>query len=365
MEENFANGEYNYIIHLRGGKGMSSMSWVKSKYSRKKIHRAGKIIKSDNATVEERNEAIKIMNNWRSAHGYPLWIISNKLKRLVQKESKAFVVNRLKRLDSIEGKLRRNNTVGLDTMQDIAGCRVVVKDIDTVYAIADKYQNSRIRHSFYKEKDYIKTPKPSGYRSLHRVYKYKSDKETSYNNMLVEIQFRTQLQHIWATALETLSVYTKTNLKAGIGNEEYLRFFALASSLFAIKENLPTVPKTPNTKEELAKEITELDRQFNILDKLKVTKIATDKITGEKNKKGYYLLRLDYNTRRLHISYYSTGKFKEANDKIRELEMENISNVDFVLIEANSFTVLKKAYPNYFGDVSKFLSVLEDELYMG
>lgn len=346
---------------------MSLMSWVKSEYSKKKIYRAGKIIRDDNSSTEERNEALKIMNNWRSAHGYPLWIISNKLKRLIQKEPRAFVVNRLKRLDSIEGKLKRNSEANLQKMQDIAGCRVVVKDIDTVYSIADKYQNSRIRHRLYKENDYIKTPKKSGYRSLHRVYKYNSDRDASYNNMMVEIQFRTQLQHMWATALETLAVYTKTNLKAGIGNAEYLRFFALVSSLFAIKENMPIVPETPNTKEELVEEIIKLNKQFNIMDKLSVIKIATDKVTDKKNrnKKGYYLLRLDYNTRRLSIGYYPTSKFKEASEKIREFDMENMNGVDFVLIEASSFTVLKKAYPNYFGDISKFLRILETELYGG
>lgn len=66
------------------------------------------------------------------------------------------------------------------------------------------------------------------------VYQFQSDDNDTYNkNILIEIQFRTKLQHIWATAVEMMGIFTKSKLKSSIGDEDILRFFVLVSSLFA------------------------------------------------------------------------------------------------------------------------------------
>ena len=44
---------------------------------------------------------------------------------------------------------------------------------------------------------------PSGYRGVHLIYRYNSDRKTEYNTLLIEMQLRSQLQHAWATAVET------------------------------------------------------------------------------------------------------------------------------------------------------------------
>ena len=45
------------------------------------------------------------------------------------------------------------------------------------------------------------------------VYQYKSDRIETYNrNMLIEIQFRTHLQHIWATAVETMGLFDRCTI---------------------------------------------------------------------------------------------------------------------------------------------------------
>ena len=56
--------------------------------------------------------------------------------------------------------------------------------------------------------------------------------------MLIEVQFRTKLQHTWATAVEMMGIYTKSNLKSSQGNKDILRFFLLVSSIFAMIEKL-------------------------------------------------------------------------------------------------------------------------------
>ena len=56
--------------------------------------------------------------------------------------------------------------------------------------------------------------------------------------MRIELQIRTRLQHLWATAVETAGLYTKKSLKSGQGENGWLEFFMIVSSLFSFKEKL-------------------------------------------------------------------------------------------------------------------------------
>ncbi|MDH3695228.1 MAG: RelA/SpoT domain-containing protein, partial [Gammaproteobacteria bacterium] len=85
------------------------------------------------------------------------------------------------------------------------------------YALQQLYQRSRSCHEFMHEDDYIKTPKMSGYRCLHLVYRFNSETRTDYNGLLVKIQLRTEIQHAWATAVETVGAFLGQALKASEG----------------------------------------------------------------------------------------------------------------------------------------------------
>ena len=190
--------------------------WKVVEYSRSKIIKSGKIIKDPNALPEQIEDATKVVDNWRAAHAYPLHVIYMHLRRMAAPYSNIIVAERLKRLDSIVNKLRREPTMSLWMMQDLGGCRFIVPTLEEVYWFSEQYENSRKRHLFKEKYDYIKSPKRSGYRSLHVVYEYHSDKIDTYNkNMLIEIQFRTHLQHLWATAVETMGLFTKQAIKSG------------------------------------------------------------------------------------------------------------------------------------------------------
>lgn len=78
-----------------------------------------------------------------------------------------------------------------------------------------KVQKANSYHSYINTDDYIDNPKESGYRSVHLVYKYHSDTIETYNkNMLIELKFRIYRQHIWATALEIIGLFTKKIFKS-------------------------------------------------------------------------------------------------------------------------------------------------------
>jgi len=240
-------------------------------------------------------------------------------------------------------------------MQDLGGCRVIVDTVEQVYDAVKKYKSSRIRHILKKEYDYIKHPKDSGYRSYHMVYQFQSDKKDTYNkNMLIEIQFRTKLQHIWATAVEMMGIYTKSQLKASKGDKDILRFFILVSSLFAIRENMPVCPNTSGWADELINEIIQINQRNNIIMKLKAINQAIQTTEYNENfylKNGYYLLLLNYEEPSLNIKIFKPSKFELAANVYGEIEAGLQRKIDTVLVSVKSFSELKEAYPNYFVDI--------------
>ena len=264
-------------------------------YSKKQIDKAGKTIANKNISQEEIDKAFVILNNWRTAHISPLNTIAD---TAISNNPNAIVVQRLKRLDSIIEKLRRFPQMNLSKMQDLGGCRVILDNIQQVYQSVIYYEPPNKSFTLKKETDYILNPKTSGYRSYHMVYQ-------SNDSLLVEIQFRTYLQHLWATALETMSICMGTNLKLGIGKEDILRFFVLVSSLFALKEGSPVCPNTSDNSKELIAEIRELDNQFHILEKLST---MSAKFNPSNESKGYYLMELDTLTNKLEINYFPMNK---------------------------------------------------------
>lgn len=339
--------------------------WKKVEYSRNQIIKAGKTIKKE-CTPAEEEKALRIIDNWRAAHAFPLQVIYMHLKKMASSNNNIIVAQRLKRLDSIVNKLKREPSMSLWAIQDLGGCRFIVSSIDDVYNYSDKYRNSRIRHIFTKEYDYIKNPKTSGYRSLHVVYEYHSDKNDDYNkNMLIEIQFRTHLQHLWATAVETMGLFSKEALKAGKGSEDTKRFFALVSSLFAMQENMPTVPNTPSDIDEITHEIETLNAKNNYLDFLTsirvITKMEEDNDAKANNE--YCVLSLNYQTHHLTIKRFKSSEIEQANEYYIGLESLKVDNqTDTVLVRVSSFNALKKAYPNYFSDISEFVAIIKSYL---
>lgn len=332
--------------------------WEEPIYSKKQIIHAGKILSDRSLTTGDKKQVLEIINNWRASHAYPLNVITNNLRK---NNKQAIVVQRLKRLDSIIGKLERYPNMSLYRMGDLGGCRVIVNSIDNVYDSVKKYKNSRIRHILKRETDYIQKPKASGYRSYHLIYEFHSDRKETYNkNMLIEIQFRTQLQHIWATAVEMMGIYSNTALKSSMGDEKVLRFFVLVSSVFAKMENMPICPGTSDDYNELVREIKEIDNDIHIvhtLSHLNVLIEHSDSMRTDNHKKiSYYVLVQKYEKKIITIYPFSSHEIDLATATYNKLEEKFSENV--VLVSATSFDNLKAAYPNYFVDIGKFIEIM-------
>lgn len=109
---------------------------------------------------------------------------------------------RIKKKKSIEEKLRRlgfTDSIGnaRNELQDIAGTRVICYFVDDIYNMVNilKRQTDLV---LMKEKDYILSPKPNGYRSYHLVLGVPVYCLDTMEYFPVEIQLRTMAMDFWA-----------------------------------------------------------------------------------------------------------------------------------------------------------------------
>lgn len=113
------------------------------------------------------------------------------------------IKNRLKSMPSIIGKLeRKGHPLSMENIEehlmDVAGVRVICPFPEDVYAMRD----ALIRQDdvvLLEEKDYIKNPKPNGYRSLHLIVGIPIFLAKEKKMMKVEVQLRTIAMDFWAS----------------------------------------------------------------------------------------------------------------------------------------------------------------------
>lgn len=101
----------------------------------------------------------------------------NLLRRARKLDKSCLVAQRLKRLSSIETKLKSKTEMKLSQMQNIGGCRAVMGNVADVDRVVELYRRGNAKnptrgHEFVKVSDYITTPKSDGYGGVHLVYKY-------------------------------------------------------------------------------------------------------------------------------------------------------------------------------------------------
>ena len=150
------------------------MKIINSKeFSKSKTDLAGDVLRNPKESEENKIKALEILSNWRASHSYPMHIFKKRLKRVSEKIDKhALSAQRLKRVPSIVKKLNRKYgdkkaTMKLTQMQDIAGCRVIMSNVDLAKELyINHYIKGDLKHKKVNEKDYISNPKPDGYRSI-------------------------------------------------------------------------------------------------------------------------------------------------------------------------------------------------------
>nr|WP_280140022.1 RelA/SpoT domain-containing protein [Rhizobium sp. Root1204] len=316
-----------------------------------------------NCNATEWTDGLQLLSNWRASHSYPLNALNTTLRnRVLSVDQTAITAQRLKRLDSVLRKLRRRPTMQMSQMQDVGGCRAVVGGMKNLGEVLRMYVDRPLKHTLHKVDNYIDNPKSDGYRSIHMRYRFAGRATASpWNNLRIEVQIRTKLQHSWATAVETIDAFTGENIKFGVGTEKWRRFFALMGSVHALYERQTPVPLTPLDTKELREELAELSASLNVPYMLRSYARIGKQVQGYKNGKDYwYLLELMPSTSEVRMTSYPTRMSDQAKTDYAEAEMRFSNSLNqAVLVSVDSIKDLQKAYPNFFGDTRLFLSSLE------
>ena len=208
-------------------------------HSKGQIDRAGRTLRraltgdepppSDDEIVE----ATAVVDAFRRAHRAPMMSARASLRSCISSEglAAAELSQRLKRMPTIVDKLRRLPTMKLSSLQDLGGCRAVFATQEEVRRVQHRCMANSARRNGTEDtvRDYATMPRDSGYRAVHLW--------TRYRGMRVEIQLRTQLQHVWAANVENLTVITGTDYKSGDGSPEVHTWLRRVSRSYALTES--------------------------------------------------------------------------------------------------------------------------------
>lgn len=180
-----------------------------------------------------------------------------------------FVVGRVKKADSLLKKAREK---GIDFHQeswqeelgkeitDIAGLRIVCRYIDDVLEVMDLLQE-REDIIIHDVKDYIVSPKESGYRSIHMIASYTVYHGSEKKTLFCEIQIRTLGMNFWATNEHELRYKYDGNIPEDVLqqlNEASVITHQLDNLMNNLRQEILTRSPVDTTLEEKLEEIFSL-----------------------------------------------------------------------------------------------------------
>ncbi len=156
------------------------------------------------------------------------------------------ICGRIKQPDSAISKLNKKglpltSAEAQRSLNDILGVRTVARFIDDAYKI---YAYIASRYDILAIKDYIKNPKPNGYRSLHLIIKVPYGEESKP----IEVQIRTISQDAWAS-LEHKMKYKK----------EVKHIELITSELKRCADELASIDISMQAIDDMIKEASEKD----------------------------------------------------------------------------------------------------------
>lgn len=337
------------------------------RFSKGRVDRAGQRI----GRPDEQPEDLIVLENWRASHAN----ILNTFKTVLYNRAKDIdvqIAQRLKRRPTIIDKLKREPDMRLSRMHDIAGCRVIFDTIEDLYYFRNLIHTARFDHKRRGAEDdrwnYIENPKPSGYRGIHDVYTYhvepkkgRAGEKQPWNGLLVEIQYRTSIQHAWATAVELAGFITENDPKFDRGNQEFIDFFKVCSEILSrgFEGSFSCLPDYTNQQI--------IDLFWDLETKTHMIRLFSEirRSEGSINLNGASILIFRYEPDLFSENQLEVRNFETVNQAILEYNrLEEIlsDKADIVLVGSRSGESIKSAYRNYFSDAQEFISLIQKGL---
>lgn len=198
--------------------------------------------------MEEMRELVMIYRSGIKEVSTKLEILDCEFKTRRKRNPIEYMKSRVKTPESIIDKLVRK---GLETsvesaknnLNDIGGIRVICSFVSDIYEIADMLVSQK-DIKLLKKKDYIKNPKPNGYRSLHLVVEVPVFFSDHVEPVPIEVQIRTIAMDFWAS-LEHKLYYKAGDKPLKIKNE--------------LKECADIITATDIKMQKIQKQVEELE----------------------------------------------------------------------------------------------------------
>ena len=195
-------------------------------------------------------------------------ILNNEFVHIYNYNPIEHIKSRLKTPDSIVKKLKRYGfEVTIDNMveklSDIAGIRIICSFTSDIYQIAEMITKQSDVTVLYV-KDYIKNPKPNGYKSYHMVVTIPIYLTDGPVDTKVEIQIRTIAMDFWASLEHKIyykfegnaPAYLQQELKAcaDVVNMLDVKMFSLNQAILELAEAQRMQDQEMPDDEEVAEE---------------------------------------------------------------------------------------------------------------
>ena len=325
--------------------------------SKERVSKAGDAVRNGKADYSD----LLTIEIWRTAHRSVL----NTFQAILRSRTRGtgiIVAQRHKRKTTIFGKLKRFPKMRLARMDDVAGCRLIFQNIESLYNFRNKLHCANFKHQLKNapdKYDYIKRPKATGYRGIHDVYSYdvNSYNGRRYRGLLIELQFRTVFQHAWATAVEVVGFITESQPKFQEGDRRYEIALSLASEIIARTCEDTHSCHANLSDAQLTEQFLKLDHDLGLMMMLRALNSANNEITEKKNIILIFGVSEDGKPSPPEMKSY-----RYATDALRalfELEKQNIGK-DIVLVKADTTDEVRIAFRNYFSDAKEFISLIDN-----
>lgn len=150
-------------------------------------------------------------------------ILSDEFQTLYKYNPIEHIKTRLKSPESIIKKMERKN-LGItynnmvNYINDVAGIRIICSFLPDIYRIVEMFEKSEDL-KIVEKKDYIKTPKQSGYSSFHLIVLVPVSFSNGTVDVKVEIQIRTIAMDFWASLEHKIKYKYENEVPKNISKE--------------------------------------------------------------------------------------------------------------------------------------------------
>lgn len=303
------------------------------------IDRLGNRIREQSIAITD--DVLEELQNYRTSFKEALSSTFNTLCNCSRKINPSTIVTfRIKRFQSIIGKLERYPEMRFSRMWDIGGCRCIVKDEAAVYKLRSVVENEPSLE-IVKEYDYIREPQEDGYKSIHLFVKH------TCSDKIIEVQLRSLENHNWATLVEISDLLYDSKLKEYGEDKRLLEFHRLLSN----PDNLSIKDKYQIFK--IIKEYNYFERLSEVFSRnyLKVRKQWAEKETKSNHK--YFLIEAAKDNAPIINTYYS---FQEAEENYFNIyKSRQNANVILTHLQNTNYKQISIAYSNYILTFHNFL----------